>query len=195
MSMMDNQPAHGALRAYPALHAAQDAWDDCTAAPAERGPFLAPGFSQAERVERGSARATLPEPLLRRTFEYIERNLDSKLRWDDLAAAVGLDPFRFARSFKRATGMTPHRYVMALRVKRARELLAADESSIADVALDVGCSCQSHLTTLFRSYTGTTPAAFRRAARQGRLVLQAAAARAAGRIRSDASVVSEAAPA
>jgi len=195
MSTMDNQPAHEAPRAYPARHVAQDTGDDCTAAQAERTPFRATGFNQAEGAERGCAGATLAEPLLRRTFEYIERNLDSKLRWEDLAAAVGLGPFRFARGFKRATGLTPHRYIMAMRVRRARELLAVDESSIASVALDVGCYCQSHLTTLFRVYTGTTPAAFRRAARQRRQVLQAAAADAAARLRSDASVVSEALPA
>ena len=131
MSTMESQPAHGALGAYPARHAAQDAWDDCEAAQAELAPVRAQAFDQAEGVERGSAGATLPEPLLRRTFEYIERNLDSKLKWDDLGAAVGLDPFRFARGFKRATRMTPHRYVMAVRVRRARELLAADELSIA----------------------------------------------------------------
>ena len=195
MSMMDNQPAHDALRAYLARPAAQDAWDDCAAEQAERTPFRAPGFDQAGSAERGCTGATLPEPLLRRTFEYIERNLDSKLKWEDLAAAVGLGPFQFARGFKRATGMTPHRYIMAVRVRRARELLAADESSIANVALDVGCSCQSHLTTLFRLHTGTTPAAFRRAARRSRQVLQAAAAGAAARLRSDPSVVAEPAPA
>ena len=183
MNMMDNQPAHEALRAYAARPAAQDAW------------LRAAAFERAEVVERGSVGATLPEPLLRRTLEYIERNLESKLKWEDLAAAVGLGPFRFARGFKRATGMTPHRYIMAVRVRRARELLAAGESSIASVALDVGCSCQSHLTTLFRVHTGTTPAAFRRAARESRQVLQAAAAGAAARLRSEPSVVSEPAPA
>jgi AraC-like DNA-binding protein len=170
-------------------------WDNCEAEQAERPPLRATGFDQAAGVERGSVGATLPDPLLRRTFEHIERNLDSKLKWDDLAAAVGLEPFRFARGFKRATGMTLHRYIMAVRVRRARELLAGDESSIANVALDVGCSCQSHLTTLFRMHTGTTPAAFRRAVRQSRRVLQAAAAGAAAapRLRSEAPVVSESA--
>jgi transcriptional regulator GlxA family with amidase domain len=130
-------------------------------------------------VEQGSIGATLPDGLLRRVLEYIERSLDSRLTWDELAAAVGLDSFRFARGFKRATGMTPHRYVMALRVQRAMELLGAEGTSIANVALDVGCSCQSHLTTLFRLHTGTTPAAFRRAAKESRRVLEHAAAGAA----------------
>jgi AraC-like DNA-binding protein len=46
-------------------------------------------------------------------------------------------------------------------------LLASSERSIVDIALDVGCSCQSHLTTMFRKHTGTTPGSFRRASQRG----------------------------
>jgi transcriptional regulator GlxA family with amidase domain len=166
MTMIKIEQAPGTSHANPADHAALDAWDHCQAGQAElamledlRRERGLPG------VEQRSTSATLPEGLLRRVLEYIERNLDSKLKWEELAAAVGLDSFRFARGFKRATGMTPHRYVMATRVQRAMELLGAEGTSIANVALAVGCSCQSHLTTLFRMHTGTTPAAFRRAAR------------------------------
>ncbi len=45
-------------------------------------------------------------------------------------------------------------------------LLARDELTLADIALEVGCSCQSHLTTLFRKHLGTTPGAFRGSARK-----------------------------
>jgi AraC-like DNA-binding protein len=45
-------------------------------------------------------------------------------------------------------------------------LLTRDELTLADIALEVGCSCQSHLTTLFRKHLGTTPGAFRGAARK-----------------------------
>ena len=47
-------------------------------------------------------------------------------------------------------------------------LLAREELSLADIALEVGCSCQSHLTTLFRKHLGTTPGVFRNTAREGR---------------------------
>ena len=50
------------------------------------------------------------------------------------------------------------------RVERAIKLLSHSELSIADIALEIGCSCQSHFTTLFRSHTGMTPRAFRRTA-------------------------------
>lgn len=108
----------------------------------------------------------LPEPVLGRALRYMSDNLDSKLKWEEIASAVGMDAFRFGRAFKRAIGMTVHQYVIRCRVTRAMDLLAHAEleHSIADIALEVGCSCQSHLTTMFRKHTGTTPAAFRKAA-------------------------------
>jgi len=47
------------------------------------------------------------------------------------------------------------------------KLLAREDLTLADIALEVGCSCQSHLTMLFRKHLGTTPGAFRVSARQG----------------------------
>jgi AraC-like DNA-binding protein len=46
-------------------------------------------------------------------------------------------------------------------------LLARDELALADIAIEVGFSCQSHLTNQFRKHLGTTPGAFRGAARVG----------------------------
>jgi transcriptional regulator GlxA family with amidase domain len=103
--------------------------------------------------------------VIRRTLRYIDDNLDSKLTWQQLASRMGVDEFGIGRRFKQFTGMTPHQYVIRRRVRRAMELLEREELSIIDIALEVGCSCQSHLTTLFRKHTGTTPAAFRKAAR------------------------------
>jgi transcriptional regulator GlxA family with amidase domain len=135
---------------------------------------------RADRAGDGEARASgpaLPRNLLGLALRYIHENLDTKLKWDEIAAAVGLDPFRFGRGFKRAMGVTPHQYVIECRVRLAMELLSGGRSGIADIALEVGCSCQSHLTTVFRRHTGTTPAAYRRAALESRRVLEAAAAR------------------
>jgi transcriptional regulator GlxA family with amidase domain len=108
MTMIKIERALNALHASPVGDAAQDPWDDRQAEEVGRavlGCFRS--GSDAKGVERRAAVGTLPEELLRRVFAYIERNLDSKLKWDELAAAVGLDPFRFARGFKRATGTTP----------------------------------------------------------------------------------------
>jgi AraC family transcriptional regulator len=104
---------------------------------------------------------------LRRALSYVDDNLDGSLTWEDIAAALGMNHFTLGRAFRASTGMTLHQYVTERRVHRARQLLEQGAASIADVALEVGFSCQSHLTTQFRKHTGTTPAAFRRAATRG----------------------------
>jgi AraC-like DNA-binding protein len=64
---------------------------------------------------------TLPRGRLRAVVEYIEEHLDGGPNLAQLAAIVGLKPYRFARQFKVAMGLPPHQYVIARRVERAKE--------------------------------------------------------------------------
>jgi AraC-like DNA-binding protein len=67
----------------------------------------------------------------------------------------------FLGAFKQAMGRTPHRYLTEQRIARACERLQDPHRSITEVAFYVGFSSQSHLTSVFRRYTKTTPAAYR----------------------------------
>ena len=127
-------------------------------------------MDQSTRVisEVPAREAKLAPDVLRHAIRFVNDNLDSKLKWDDIAAVVGLDPFTFGRCFKLSTAMTPHQYIIRCRLRRAMKLLAREDLTLADIALEVGCSCQSHLTTLFRKHLATTPGAFRVSTRQGR---------------------------
>jgi AraC family transcriptional regulator len=119
------------------------------------------------RFGAGAARQVVPSggplrrELLRQAMQYVNGHLDSRLQWHDLAAEVGLEPAAFARRFKLATGMTPHQYIIRCRLNRAIELLLQSRTSLAHIALEIGCSSQSHLTALFRKHLNTTPAAYR----------------------------------
>jgi transcriptional regulator GlxA family with amidase domain len=151
---------------------AQGDWDEGQAEQAAREvvAYLRP--DRDVRHDVALARASkLSRAALRSALRYISDNLDSKLTWHEIAAHIGVDAFGFGRRFKLSTGMTPHQYVIRCRVRRAVKMLARDELSLTDIALEVGCSCQSHLTTLFRKYMGTTPGAFRRTARDGRRLI------------------------
>jgi AraC family transcriptional regulator len=56
-----------------------------------------------------------------------------------MAAAARLSPYHFARQFKAATGLPPHRYVIARRVERAKQLLqAGTDLPLAEVAAHAG---------------------------------------------------------
>ena len=78
-----------------------------------------------------------------------------------LAEAAGLSSFYFLRAFQQATGTTPHRRLVELRVERAVELLLGSKLPIVEVALACGFASQSHLTTWLRRLRGTTPARLR----------------------------------
>jgi AraC-like DNA-binding protein len=153
---------------------AQGDWDEAQAEQAARAVMAC---LQPERDAPGNSAHGRDPRLSGEALRYINDNLDSKLTWHEIAARIGVEAFSFGRSFKLSTGMTPHQYVIRRRVRRAMKLLAREEFGLADIALEVGCACQSHLTTLFRKYTGTTPGAFRRAAWSSRRLLEAAASR------------------
>ena len=99
---------------------------------------------------------------LNRIRAKIEANLDADLSLESLAGESGYSRAHFLRMFRATTGVTPHQYVLDLRLKRAQERLRQASSSIIDVALSCGFSSQSHMTTVFRRYLETTPGEFRR---------------------------------
>jgi AraC family transcriptional regulator len=169
-AMMLSRVEHalGMMRIHFVECAAQKDWGD------DRAEELAQTIVACLRqtTVEGGRKAPRRDPRLardglHRAIRFVNDNLNSKLKWDEIAKAVGLDPFTFGRRFKLTTGMTPHQYIIRCRIRRAMRLLAREELTLADIALEVGCSCQSHLTTLFRKHLGTTPGAFRWSARGG----------------------------
>lgn len=82
----------------------------------------------------------------------------------DLAAASGLGRFQLLRGFARATGLTPHAYIVGRRVELARRLVAAG-ATLADAAAESGFFDQSHMTRAFASRYGLTPGAYAAALR------------------------------
>lgn len=105
----------------------------------------------------------LPMYKLRRVREYINEHLEKELSLSDLGKVSAMSPHHFARQFKQATGLSPHQYVTLRRIEQAKVLLAKTDLPITEIALQVGCASQSHLSKLFRKITGTSPKAYRRA--------------------------------
>ena len=98
---------------------------------------------------------------LNQATEFIQDNIERDLGITEIANAVDLSPFHFARSFKQATGISPHQYLIKSRIERAKALLAKSELPIVEVGFRVGFKNQSHFTTLFRKLTSLTPKAYR----------------------------------
>jgi AraC-like DNA-binding protein len=116
---------------------------------------------------RPLARGALPAPTtavahdarLDRAISMMRDRLADPLTLDDLAREAGFSAFHFQRRFKARHHATPHQVLMALRLFRAKQLLAAG-SAPAAVAADVGLVDQAHLTRRFARMYGVTPARY-----------------------------------
>jgi AraC family transcriptional regulator len=98
---------------------------------------------------------------LRSVKDFIGDNYERDLTLAELAQAARMSTFHFAREFKRATGTTPHQYLIKFRVERAKAMLAESRLPLVEVGYRAGFSHQSHFSRLFRRLTGTTPLSYR----------------------------------
>lgn len=116
------------------------------------------GMADARRVPRGGL-APWQE---RRVKELLRSDLSGEMSLTRLAAECGLSVRHFSRAFRQSTGVPPHRWLLKLRVERAKELLRKPSLSLTDVALSCGFSDQSHFTRVFTAMVGLSPGHWRR---------------------------------
>jgi AraC family transcriptional regulator len=107
---------------------------------------------------RDLSNSRLTPAQLRQVVEYIQMHLDQKITLADLAACLHLSVPHFERMFRVTTRRAPYRYVLDLRLERARVLLEQTGSSLVEVAAQCGFSSQSHFTAHFTQHVGVSPA-------------------------------------
>jgi len=90
--------------------------------------------------------------------DYLRSNWSTAVTLEALGDLSALSKFEFARRFRAAYGLPPHRYQMNLRVMQAKEQLLRGRA-ISDVATATGFADQSHLGRVFKSILGITPGA------------------------------------
>ena len=100
-----------------------------------------------------------------RARAYIEEAYAANVSLADLADAAGVSRYHLIRVFSDETGLTPHRYLQAVRANRARDFLAAGVDP-AEAAARAGFSDQAHMGRVYKSFYGITPGRYRAAARE-----------------------------
>ena len=114
----------------------------------------------AGRPARASAElSAIPTRAVSQAVRFIHANYARELSLADIGVAARLSSFHLTRVFKKAMGVSPHQYLVQVRVNSARALLTsgAGRQSLAEVAAAVGFSDQSHLTRQFKRVLGLTP--------------------------------------
>ncbi|MFM0274136.1 helix-turn-helix transcriptional regulator [Paraburkholderia aspalathi] len=115
-----------------------------------------------------SADALQDPALLRRLLRAKDRmDAASHEAWPvkRLAEVSGVSEAHFARSFKRAFGLPPHRYLLTRRIEQATTLLRDTELGITEIAFATGWESLGTFGRIFRDITGQSPSALRLEAR------------------------------
>lgn len=107
---------------------------------------------QAPRIEKAVHEAE----------RYLNEHHAEPVNVEQLAASLGVAYSHFRRAFRAQTGMSPWRYVIHLRLTRARRMLASGDAKLDDIASHVGFSSGFHLSNAFKQAYGESPDTWRR---------------------------------
>lgn len=108
------------------------------------------------------ARGGLAGWQLRRVTEFMAAHLADDVGGADVARLTGLSRAQFFRAFRQSTGKTPGRYILELRMQRARLLLATSALPIEKIAREVGFATADSFGRAFRAQNGAAPGVWRR---------------------------------
>lgn len=141
-------------------------------------PLLAYALDCHERAREGHA-ARAFDRRVARALQLMQAQPAERWTVEALAKAAGLSRAAFARRFLAELGVPPLRYLAELRMRRAAELLAEGDGSLAAIAAEVGYDSEFAFSRAFKRHTGEAPGAFRRRSRSQGAALRSPPVRAA----------------
>jgi AraC family transcriptional regulator len=116
--------------------------------------ILATRHAMGTRAKRNGPLTT---DILKRLRDFVFEHLDEPLDVATLAKMTNRSQFHFSRAFTRSIGVSPHRYVVHLRLRRAVEMVRDGKFGLAEIAAKTGFADQSHLTRWIRRVHGVSP--------------------------------------
>ncbi len=96
-----------------------------------------------------------------RAIETMTEKLGEQLTIDDMARSAMFSKFHFSRVFRQATGVSPGRFLSAMRLAEAKRLLLSTKFSVADISYRVGYNSVGTFSTRFSDRVGVSPIAYR----------------------------------
>ena len=93
---------------------------------------------------------------------FIDENFSKPIDLRNIADEAFFSKFHFLRLFSQAYGKTPNQYLQFVRIQKAKEFLKNNNITAAQVCFEVGFESISSFTSLFKRYTGFTPASFQK---------------------------------
>jgi AraC family transcriptional regulator len=101
------------------------------------------------------------EKAVERAILNMRENLGEPITIDDMARCAMFSKFHFSRIFQRVTGVSPARFLSALRIQEAKKLLRSSSMTVADISHLVGYNSIGTFSSRFRSSVGFSPTEYR----------------------------------
>ena len=96
-----------------------------------------------------------------RVIRAMQDNLGEPITIDDMARTAMFSKFHFSRMFQRVTGISPGRFLSALRLQEAKRLLLTSSLTVADISHLVGYNSIGTFSSRFRMSVGVSPTTYR----------------------------------
>ncbi len=118
-------------------------------------------LARASRAHRCRVLGSADWGRVSRVIREMEATTDEPPPLADLAAEARMSNYRFLRTFKTMTGVTPHQWLLRARLRDAAQRLVATTTPVTSIALDVGFEDLSNFIRSFRSEFGVSPSRYR----------------------------------
>ncbi len=102
------------------------------------------------------------EQAVERAITAMHERLGEPVTLDDIAKAAMFSKFHFTRIFQRATGLSPGRFLSAIRLQQAKQLLVSTELNVADISFLVGFNSVGTFSSRFSRSVGMSPTRYRK---------------------------------
>ena len=162
-------------RLFPSTDAIRDGFRDLFAV-VDREPAASPSRSLRLKMsavslllaiaDAGHAGTRVPrDDALRGIIDRMRRAPEVDYVLDDLLAETRLSQSSLAFKFKQLVGLPPHAFLIACRIRRAKELLAQTTRSVLSIASELKFSSSQHFATRFKQEAGVSPLTWRKRSR------------------------------
>jgi len=132
--------------------------------------YIAQHYAQTQPQTKGR-RGGLSAWQMRIARKRLCEHFEGFISLEAVAAECGLSLSHFTREFRRATGLTPYRWLRRQRIELAKEMILSNDFPLTEVAQACGFIDQSHLTRTFSAIIGLPPARWRNAQAQSRIAM------------------------